>query len=51
MVHHTLERVVDRLLNKQVVGLVLVVGLGLLGLSLFVAKEHGSTLGIAIPSQ
>ena len=39
------SRVVDRLLNKQVVGLVLVVGLGLLGLSLFVAKERWINLG------
>ena len=36
---------VDRLLNKQVVGLVLAVGLGLLGLSLFVAKERWIALG------
>ena len=39
------RRMVDRLLNKQVVGLLLVVGLGLLGLSLFVANERWITLG------
>ena len=38
-------RVVDRLLNKKMVGMVLVAGLGLLGLSLFVANERWITLG------
>ena len=36
---------IDRLLNKQVVGLALAIGLGLLGLSLFVANERWVTLG------
>ena len=38
-------KMIDRLLNKQVVGLALAIGLGLLGLSLFVANERWVTLG------
>ncbi|MEC8855184.1 MAG: FtsW/RodA/SpoVE family cell cycle protein [Planctomycetota bacterium] len=38
-------KMIDRLLNKQVVGLALAIGLGLLGLSLFVAIERWVTLG------
>ena len=39
------KRVVDRLLNKKVASVALVFGLGLLGLSLFVAQKRWVTLG------